>query len=180
VVVPAVAEALETLAQPAREARLDALARLERAQRLEVEVAPRRLGVEDAELGAPELERVVLPAEHAVARHLDGEGEDARLRAALQHRLGVMAVEPLDGNLVQPERRLARRVPEQVDAAPGPLLGHGRARLEPVRGPERPEALAELGRPQLEPVRLVERDPVGGAAHEQLVERARVRPDERP
>ena len=50
--------------------------------------------------------------------------------------------------------------PEQVDAPPAPLLGHRRAPAEPVRRPQRAEALAELGRPVLERLRLVPRDAV--------------------
>ena len=60
---------------------------------------------------------------------------------------------------------------------PAPLLGHGRAHAEPVRRPERTEALAQHGRPVVERLRLLPRDAIDRRAHEHLVGRARIAVD---
>ena len=159
---------------------VDALARLERAQRLEVEVAAAtRPGRRRRARRAAARTAASCSAEHAVARELDRERDPRRPSPrSCERRVRVVAVEPLRGTAVEPERRLARGVPEQVDAPARPLVRHGRRGPEPVRGPERAEALAQLGRPvveRLSPRRSAIRST--GLGYEQLVERPRLRPD---
>ncbi len=116
-----VAEAVQLSTQMAGPARLERVGRLERAQQLEVVVEPPRILVEQRELADDELGLSFLRAEEAVARQLEREldllaaarvGEHGRVRA-----LRVLdPVQPLHGAAVDPERRLRRRRPEQVDA----------------------------------------------------------------
>ena len=117
-----------------------------------------------------QLERRLLPAEEAVAGELDLEldalAADGRLD---EDGVVVVPVEPLRRETAEPQRRLARGVPEKIDAAAGPVGRDGRRAAEPVRRPERPEALAELGGPELELLRLLVRDPLDRAGDEELV-----------
>jgi hypothetical protein len=167
--VAGVAEALQLRAQEAGPARVDALLGLERAQRLEVVVELPRRRVEAPELAADELRRVPLVAEEAVARELD-----VALLAG-PGRVEVERVQPLDRAAVAPERRLAARVPEQVDARA--RRRRRRADAEPVGRPERAEALPGRRWAVLEPLRLLPRDPPDRAGDEQLVRRRTLRPD---
>ena len=150
---------------------------LERAERLEVEVALLRLGIEECDVTALQLGRRVLGAEHPVARELDLQLERPGLCTPRQHGVGPLAVaarvQPLQDAAVAPERRLALRDEEQVDATPAPLLRHGRANAEPVRRPERPEALAQHGGPVVERLRLLPGDAIDRRAHEHVVGGAR-------
>jgi hypothetical protein len=159
--VARVAEALELASQQAGPARVDALLGLERAQRLEVEVEPPGVAVEDAELAADELRRRLLLAEEAVAGELD------LARAARERRGAMERVQPVQRAALLPQRRLAARVPQQVDLA----LRRRRADAEPVGRPQRAEPLAECDRPVVERLRLLPGDPVDGAGDEQLVGR---------
>ena len=175
-----VAEAVQLLEQLAGPALVEAVLRVgrERPERLEVVVEPPRLGVEARELAAVQLDRGLLPAEEAVAGQLDLERDRiAAGRAPHEHRVEVVPVQALHRYAVEPERRLARRVPQQLDARARPRLRDGRAHAEPVRRPERSEPLAERRRPVVERLRLVVRDAVDLRADEQLVDRRRLRVD---
>ena len=125
-----VAEAVELLAQPARPG-LVARLRLERAQRLEVEGDAPGLGVEAGDVAAQQLGRRVRRAEQPVAGQLDLQLDRARLGRRGEHGVGPLAatarVEPLDDGPVAPQRGLAARDEEEIDALAAPLLGHGRA-----------------------------------------------------
>src|SRR4029453_900744 len=79
-------------------------------------------------------------------------------------------VQPLNDTPVDPERCFAQRRPEQLDAASAPLVRHGRAHPEPVRGPGRPESLTEHGRPVIERLRFLPRDTVDRPSDEQFAD----------
>ena len=64
-------------------------------------------------------------------------------------------VQALDASPADPQRRLAVADPQQVDPLAGPLVGHGRLDLEPVRRPQRPERVAQRGIVVVEPFGLV-------------------------
>ena len=89
----------------------------------------------------------------------------------------MYAVQPLQRAPVDPQRRLERRRPDQVDARPAPLLGDGRRKPEPVGRPARAEPLPRLGRPVVERGGVGERDAVDRPRNQQLVRLARVRVD---
>ena len=59
-------------------------------------------------------------------------------------------------------------------------FGNGRAHAEPVRRPERAQALAELRRPVVERSRFLERDAIDRPRDQQLVGRAQFGVDEVP
>ena len=111
--VPVVAEALQPLAQRTRQARVDALAGLERTQRLEVEVAAPGVRVEDARARSGAARRApparrTCRCRRARARRRSPPASLGVLRST---RLGMVAVEPLGGTAVEPERRPRWRSP---------------------------------------------------------------------
>ena len=181
--VAVVAEAVELFAQQARPCRVGGLG-LEGAQRLEVEVEAPCLRVEQREDAAPQLGDGTRLTEHAVARKLDLELERARLRAGGDHGIRPLAatagVEALHHAPVLPQRRLAPRDEEQIDARAAPGIRHGRAHTQPERRPERPETLADLDGAVVEPLRLAPGDPIDRAGDEQLVDAAHVGVDALP
>jgi hypothetical protein len=121
-----------------------------------------------------------LAAEEPVARELDLERQQRAAAGAVdERRLAVVGVQPLQDPAVDPQRRLAVRGPEQVDAPALPVVRHRPAHAEPERGPERPVALLRPRRPVRELLRLRPGDAVDGSGHEQLVDAAHVRVDER-
>src|SRR5207244_12922615 len=94
-----------------RPARVENGRRLERPQRLEVEVQVPSVLVEECELAAFELRRRVLAAEEPVARKLDRELDRlASARVAQQQGvrpfIATRAMEPLDAAAFDPQRRL--------------------------------------------------------------------------
>ena len=176
--VALVAEAVELLAQPTRPGLVARLG-LQRAQRLEVEVELPRAGVEAGDVAAQQLRRRVHRAHEAVAGELDLQrrsGPAPRSRRA-RHR-AARPRRPCSAPGGWPRRarapprcarrrggRRARRATPRARSTP---------HAEPVRRPQRPEALADLGRPVLQRLRLVPRDPVHGPGDQHRVGRARV------
>src|SRR5207247_3342251 len=74
----------------------------------------------------------------------------------------------------------APAVPQEVHAPPRPLVRHHRQHAEPVRGPLRPEGLADLRGPVRELLSGVPADPPGALADYEEVGRDRRRVHERP
>ena len=154
----------------------------ERAQDLEVEGEPPGVGVEPAELAAVAARRRVLLAEEAVAGELDLE-LDALAAGRPLDEDGIPMVRcsgPATGTPPSHSVASLARIPDEVDAAAAPAGRHRRRAAEPMRRPERPEALAELGRPVVERLRVLASDPVDGARDEELVGPPRLGIDERP
>ena len=188
---PHVAEAVELGQELAGPRRVETVSRvgLEAAQDVEVVVQIPRPAVEPGDRTAVEhdrLERGIDPrqlAELAVARQLDAQVEPLAARRRVEHgRVDPGAlrarVQALDGAPADPERRLAVAHPQEVDPLAGPLRRHGRLDPEPVRGPQRPEPVAERGVAVVEPLGLLERDAVDRPRDAERVGRARVRADE--
>ena len=175
-----VAEAVQLLAQPPRPGLVARLG-LERAQRLEVEEELPRLGSKSAmsqrRSSAGSSFSPNMPLHASSICSSSGPGSAARASMASGRSPSPPVLSPCTMRPVAPERGLAVRDEEQVDAAAPPLLGHRRAHPEPVGGPERPEALADLCRPVVERLRVGPRDPVDRPAHEHGVGRPRVRVD---
>lgn len=135
---------------------------LERAQRLEVPVQPPRVGVEDADVAAPQLG--VLVAGELDVKPRPGE-----------RRLLMMAVEAVQREPVPPERALAVGLPEEPEA----LAGCRRLDPEPPGRPARSEPLARAERSEVERLGLVPGDPIDRAGDEDPVDRADVAVDAR-
>ena len=188
---PHVAEAVELgqeLAGPRRVEPVSGIG-LQAAQDVEVVVQIPRPAVEPGDRAAVEhdrIERGIDPrqlAELAVARQLDAQVELLPARRRVEHgRVDPGAlrarVQTLHGAPADPERRLAVAHPQEVDPLAGPLVGHGRLHPEPVRRPQRTEAVAERGVAVVEPLCLLQRDAVDRPRDTHGVGRAHIGPDQ--
>ena len=200
-------EAVELGEQPALPGGLQPRLLDELAQRLEVPRQLPRLGIDQREPGALEaggragraqravvggvlpgpagavaaLRERVRQAHQVVAGHLELELHAAGRRAERRGGAVVAAAldEPLHGRAVAVQQRLAAAVPDELDGAPGPVLGDGRGEPEPVGRPLRPERLADLRRAVAQRLRVGVGDAARLLAHEQLVGRHRLRMDQR-
>src|SRR5262249_46458296 len=119
---------------------------LERTQRLEIPVQLPGVRVEDSDLAAFDLDRLV-------AGELDLEAPTG------ERRVVMLAVETVERLPVHPECRLAPGFPEQVRGR----LGDGRRDPEPPRRPHGPEPLPRDMGPVVERLRLLPGDAVDRA-----------------